>query len=199
MPKKEEIKVMYARDYRHKAAEIVKVGTGDFAVTYLVYTLIQCAAAMLFGFLLLFTSGAFNFGCIHLAKLARNSHQKPNVGNLFYGFKERYGQSLGIFIMTGIFTLLWSLLLIIPGIIKSYSYAMSSFIGYDHPEKSTLDCITESRQLMNGHKWKLFCLRISYIGWFLLVILTLGILSFWVSPKVNQAQYEFYRHLIHKA
>lgn len=192
--------IMRAKDYRKKAAEIVKTSSGDFAVTYLVYSVIQVAASALFGIVALFTTGAFEFGLIHLAKSARDKHEKPkmNGNGLFYGFKERYGQSLGIFVMSLIFTVLWSLLFIIPGIIKSYSYAMSTYIGYDNPEKSTLDCITESRKLMNGNKWKLFCLRISYIGWFLLTILTLGILSFWVSPKVEQATYEFYLHISKK-
>lgn len=189
---------MRARDYRRKASEIVKVGRGDFAVAYLVHTLIQAGATCLFGVALFFTTGALDFGCIHLAKRARDNHEKPVLGNLFYGFKERYGQSLGVYILTGIFTLLWSLLLIIPGIIKSYAYAMTAFIAYDNPNKTVLDCITESRKLMKGNKWKLFCLEFSYIGWNLLVVLTLGILGFWVGPKITQARYEFYLHISNK-
>lgn len=197
-PKSTTPTTMRARDYRKKASEIVKVGKGDFAVAYLVYTLIQAAAAMLFGIALLFTTGAFDFGLIHLAKRARDNHEKPVLGNLFYGFKERYGQSLGVYVLTTIFTILWTLLLIVPGIIKSYAYAMSEFIAYDNPNKTTLECITESRKLMKGYKWKLFCLDISYIGWNLLVILTLGILGFWVGPKITQARYEFYLHIANK-
>lgn len=155
-------------------------------------------ASAIAGLFALLTTGAFIFSFIQLAKQARKTGAKPTVGGLFYGFKERYTQSLGVYIMTTIFTVLWSLLLIIPGIIKSYCYAMSQYIALDNPGKSTLDCITESRKLMKGHKWQLFCLQISHIGWFILVILTLGILSFWVLPKYQQAIYEFYLHISHK-
>ena len=196
--KVDHVTKLRAKQYRQKASQIVKVGTGDFAVSYLVLALIQVAATAFFGIIALFTTGAFNIGCIHLADLARNKKEKPSVSKMFYGFKERYGQSLGVYITTLLFTVLWTLLLIIPGIIKSYAYAMSAYIAYDNPNKTALDCITESRKLMKGHKWQLFCLQISYIGWILLVVLTLGILSFWVDPKISQARYEFYLHISNK-
>ena len=158
-------------------------------------TLISSALAGLFTLL---TSGAFAYSLIYLSKQARWKHEKPKVSGIFYGFKERYTQSLGIYIVRSIFTVLWTLLLIIPGIIKSYAYSMSLYIALDNPNMTTLDCITESRKLMKGHKWQLFCLEISYIGWILLTILTLGILSFWVMPKFNQAHYEFYLHISNK-
>ncbi|MCQ2753245.1 MAG: DUF975 family protein [Bacilli bacterium] len=220
---------MRARDYRHKAIDIVKPMSGDFAVTYLVYSVIIGAFSAIAGALALIdpmkfdpatqtfsgsgvgmaissalialftilTTGAFTYSLINLSRQAR-AKKKPTVGGIFYGFKERYTQSLGVYVMQTIFTALWTLLLIIPGIIKSFSYSMALYIALDNPNKTTLDCITESRKLMNGNKWKLFCLRISYIGWFILMILTLGILGFWVLPKFNQAQYEFYLHITHK-
>ncbi|MCQ2794014.1 MAG: DUF975 family protein [Bacilli bacterium] len=219
---------MRARDYRHKAIDIVKPMSGDFAVTYLVYSVIIGAfsaiagaialidkpafdpstgiatggvgiaiSSTLIALFTLLTSGAFTYSLINLSKQARMK-KKPTVGGIFYGFKERYTQSLGVYIMQTIFTALWTLLLIVPGIIKSFSYSMALYIALDNPNKTTLDCITESRKLMHGNKWKLFCLRISYIGWFILMILTLGILGFWVLPKFNQAQYEFYLHITHK-
>ena len=94
-----------------------------------------------------------------------------------------------------LFISLWTLLLIVPGIIKSLSYSMTVYIAIDDPKIGTLDAITKSRQMMNGYKWKLFCLNLSYIGWILLCILTLGILSFWVDPKMHQAQYQFYLNI----
>lgn len=206
-----------AKEYRRRARETVKPMKGDFAVTYFVYEIMVAAVLGIGGALLgfgaaassigsalmgaftIFTSGAFEFSLINLAKQARNNKTKPSVGGIFFGFKERYSQSLAVNVMVTIFTLLWSLLLIIPGIIKSYAYAMSYYIALDNPGKSTLDCITESRKLMKGYKWRLFCLHISHIGWFILIVLTLGILSFWVMPKYRQANYEFYLHVSHKA
>jgi len=112
---------------------------------------------------------------------------------MFAGFND-FGDAFVLYLLQLIFTFLWILLLIIPGIIKSYAYSMSYYIRMDK-KLSPNECITESRRIMNGHKWELFCLRFSYIGWFILCALTLGILSLWVIPRFNQAHYEFYLHI----
>ncbi len=70
--------------------------------------------------------------------------------------------------LTGLYIGLWSLLLVIPGIVKSYSYAMTPFILSENPDMPANDAITASRELMDGHKWDLFCLYLSFIGWNLL-------------------------------
>lgn len=196
------MKEMYARDYRAKAASIIKPISGDFAVVYLVAFVIsgaigaltfinQYAGPVLVSLITLFTAGAFEFGLIYMSKNAHSKHIKPKVGDYFSGFK-RFAQALGVSVVTSIFILLWTLLLIVPGIIKSFSYSQAMFIAHDNPDMTTLDCITKSREMMDGKKWRLFCLEISYIGWMLLVVLTLGILSFWVMPKYHMARYEFY-------
>lgn len=204
-------KRLFARDYRHLAIDIVKPVQGSFALTYLVYVVIMVVAVLLVNIpymaannlatnvisslltvaLLIFTSGAFTFSLILMNKKAHDKKQGPEVVDIFVGFKQ-YGKSLALFVLNTIFVALWTLLLIIPGIIKLFSYALSFYIALDNPKKSSLDCITESRKLMKGHKWQLFCLGFSYIGWFILVVLTLGILGLWVVPKFNQAKYEFY-------
>lgn len=78
--------------------------------------------------------------------------------------------------LVGLYTLLWMLLLIIPGIIKTYSYAMTPYILSEHPELSPNDAITESRRIMDGNKWRLFCLEFSFIGWMLLSVLPIFLL-----------------------
>lgn len=123
--------------------------------------------------------------------------QKPLAKDLFWGF-NRFTQSFLITLLNFAFIFLWTLLLVIPGVIKSFSYAMSNYIAIENPNMSAQECITESRKRMNGNKWKLFCLELSYIGWFLLIILTFGILSFWILPKYEQAHYEFYIHITQK-
>jgi|SRR5574344_828225 hypothetical protein len=65
---------------------------------------------------------------------------------------------------------LWCLLLVIPGLVKSFSYAMTPYIAVEHPDWTANECITESRRIMDGNKWRLFCLRFSFIGWYLLLI-----------------------------
>ena len=85
---------------------------------------------------------------------------------------------------------------VIPGIIKFLSYSMTYYVLKDHPEMSNNAAIEESMRLMNGHKWELFCLMFSYIGWLLLCILSLGIGCFWVSPWMNTAMCAFYEDLV---
>lgn len=79
--------------------------------------------------------------------------------------RHRIGDGFCMYLLTLIFTILWSLLLIIPGIIKSYSYAMTPYILAEHPEMTAREAITESRRIMNGNKWRLFCLGFSFFGW----------------------------------
>jgi uncharacterized membrane protein len=87
------------------------------------------------------------------------------------------------------------MLFIIPGIVKSYSSAMSYYIMCDNPEMGANEAITRSREMMNGHKWQLFCLHFSFIGWILLSMLTCGLLLFMVTPYMNAATAEFYEKL----
>lgn len=111
------------------------------------------------------------------------------------GFKS-FGDSLALHILNAIFTFLWSLLLVIPGIIKAYSYSMGYFILADRPDLSGNQARKRSMYLMKGHKWQLFCLDFSFIGWYLLSLLTLGILAFWVYPYHMTARAEFYNELL---
>ena len=91
-----------------------------------------------------------------------------------------------------IFIALWSLLLIIPGIVKSLSYAMTPYILEENPELSANEAIDRSRAMMRGHKYDLLWLYLSFIGWFLLSFLTLGIGLLWLIPYVETAQAAFY-------
>ena len=84
------------------------------------------------------------------------------------------------------------MLFVIPGIVKSYSYSMAMYIYKDNPELTYKQCIDRSICMMHGHKWDLFCLQLSYIGWLILCVLTGGILCIWVMPKIQQANYLFY-------
>ena len=96
-------------------------------------------------------------------------------------------------ILSTIYIFLWTLLLIIPGIIKSYSYALTPYILVEHPEMSANEAIEESMRLMDGHKFDLFYLQLSFIGWAILSILSLGLGFFWLIPYQMTAQAAFYR------
>ncbi|MFC4077118.1 DUF975 family protein [Salinithrix halophila] len=105
---------------------------------------------------------------------------------------QRYLKSVWFYVLQSIYLFLWTLLLVIPGIIKGYSYAMTSYILVDHPEYSVNQAITKSRELMNGYKWKLFLLQLSFIGWFFLSLLTFGIGFIWLAPYYQAAGAQFY-------
>ncbi|AEB29271.1 hypothetical integral membrane protein [Carnobacterium sp. 17-4] len=116
--------------------------------------------------------------------------------------KKYFLRVLLIYIISAIFTTLWTLLFIIPGIIKSYAYSQAYLIYKDRSnlspnEKiSSLDCITESKNLMKGHKWRLFVLDLSFIGWGILSVLSLGIGLLWLLPYQNATKVAFYEDLI---
>lgn len=97
--------------------------------------------------------------------------------------------------LQGIYVLLWSLLLIIPGIIASYSYSMTDYILADYPELSAGEAISKSKQMMEGNKWRLFCLQFSFIGWDILCAFTLGIGNLWLIPYKQAATAAFYREV----
>lgn len=125
-----------------------------------------------------------------------NLTQPAPVGTLVDGFKNNYLKNCGTLFLTDLFIGLWTLLFIIPGIVKSFSYFAVPFIRREHPEMSATEVITASRQMMNGHKWELFVMYLSFIGWAILDILTLGILGlFYVNPYIYSSEAAFYEAL----
>lgn len=98
--------------------------------------------------------------------------------------------------LTGLYILLWSLLLIIPGIMAAYSYALTPYILVENPDMTASEAIARSKELMAGNRWRLFCLQISFIGWHILAALTLGIGNLWLTPYTHAADAAFYRDLV---
>ncbi|MGF6375599.1 putative membrane protein [Clostridiales Family XIII bacterium PM5-7] len=114
----------------------------------------------------LLLNGALTLGLCHFF-LAFFRKKEINHGFLFNGF-EYYLKSLGLFLVVTVFTILWSLLFLIPGIIAMLRYSQAFYILADHPEKGIMECFNESKQLMAGNKGKLFALSFSFIGWIIL-------------------------------
>ena len=116
----------------------------------------------------------------------------PDLGLAFTGFSE-FGRALIAALLVSVFTLLWMLLLIVPGLIKSFSYAMTWFILADNPAMSPSEAIDRSKAMMDGRKWKLFCLSWRFIGWILLAVFgTCCIGLLWVLPYMQAAMANFY-------
>ena len=128
----------------------------------------------------------------------KNTDSKPSFRDIFSGFKVKYGRNIGTLLLVGIKSVLWTLLFIIPGIIKSYEYSIIPYILADDPEISSKDAFKKAKQMMKGNKWRLFKLEFSFIGGFVLCVLTLGIGTFFLIPYLNAANAEFYVELKNK-
>ena len=109
------------------------------------------------------------------------------LADLFSQF-HRLGDGFCMNFLMGLYTLLWTLLFIIPGLIKTYSYAMTPYILAENPGMTATDAITESRRIMDGNKWRLFCLGFSFIGWGLLCAAPTLIALFIVSRMAIETQ-----------
>ena len=122
---------------------------------------------------------------------------KPSYARLFWGYRS-IGYFLKIIateILQYLMLLLWFLLLIVPGIMKSYSYTMTELILVEHPEYTPLQAITASKEMMYGHRWEFFCLQARFWAWWLLCTFTLGIACLWLYPYYLAAKSKFYLEL----
>lgn len=120
--------------------------------------------------------------------------EKVDISDLFNGF-PKLGRALWLSILQGLFTMLWSFLFVIPGIIKAYSYSMSYYVLADHPEMTAREALKESQRIMDGHKMDLFVLSLSFIGWLLLSYVTCGLALIYVLPYMNTAFANFYESI----
>jgi len=138
--------------------------------------------------------------CLGLAifSLALSRNQNPRLPQIFEGF-QKFGVALGAYLLMFLFVLLWSLLLIIPGIIAIYAYSQTYYIIAEDANIGPLEAIRKSKEMMRGNKWKLLCLNLRFIGWALLCILTFGIGIFWLAPYMFISKAKFYDDLAHPA
>ena len=121
--------------------------------------------------------------------ISRN--KEAMVEDVFSGF-QNFGTSLGAYLLMLIFIFLWSLLLIIPGIIAALSYSMTFYILADDPSIKPMDAIDKSKAMMQGNKWKYFLLNIRFIGWAILCLFTFGIGFLWLIPYIQISVAKFY-------
>lgn len=122
-----------------------------------------------------------------------NHSENAKMDNFVFGYKNNFGNVIKIMFLRDLFIFLWSLLFVIPGIIKAYEYRMIPYLLSDDPNMDTQTAFERSKQMMRGNKWKAFVLDLSFIGWHILSGLTFGILGiFYVRPYVFQTEAELY-------
>ena len=183
-------------------AEIKELSKESFRVRYwpcvgasvLVSLMLAACASFTLGLGALILTGPMTAGlCYFFTQVFQGSGDQVDIGTPFsVGFTD-FGRKLGGYLWMLLFVWLWSLLFIIPGIVKSYAYAMTPYILGDCPNVRAQDALTLSQRMMKGHKGDLFLFELSFIGWQLLSSLALGLLSlFYVNPYYQTARAGFY-------
>jgi uncharacterized membrane protein len=142
------------------------------------------------GIISLLISGPMAVGWAIFALAAARDHN-PRLELIFNGF-QTFGTALAAYLLVGLFVLLWSLLLIVPGIIAALAYSQVFYILADNRMTGPLEAIRRSKEMMRGNKWKFFCLALRFVGWALLCILTLGVGFLWLFPYASVSAAKFY-------
>ena len=136
-------------------------------------------------------SGALALGhCKYYIDLVAENRQ-DEVSVIFSRF-DIFLKAMGLNLFMALFIWLWSLLFIVPGIIAAYSYRLAPYLMAENPNLGIREAVNMSKELMAGHKWRLFCLNLSFIGWGILSALTCGIGDLWLNPYIYAANAAFY-------
>ena len=137
---------------------------------------------------------ALSLSLVRVYLALANAGKKPEAKDAFTGFDDFWTAFKTTFLV-GLYTFLWSLLFVIPGIIKAFSYSQAMYIVAENKGIGAREAISQSKAMMDGHKAELFVLGLSFIGWFLLVGITFGIAAIWVVPYMQTTLVNFYNNL----
>lgn len=167
----------------------------DFNIIMLVMSLM--AAGTLFNLLIgIFLKNPISIGCYRFFVRCRGGQADLGDITVAFGSSENYMNVVKITFLQNLFIGLWSLLLVIPGIIKSYEYAMIPYLLAEYPEMSKDEAFETSKRMMDGNKMNAFVLELSFIGWYLLAGFTCGVLGiFYVGPYNQLTMAELYHRL----
>lgn len=166
----------------------------EFQITFLAIASFLGFIALLFAILHFVIGGAVTLGYVKF-NLNLVDRKQASFSDLFSEF-HRFGTAFLMQLLRRVFTFLWSLLFVIPGIYAAYGYAMTPYILLENPEMTANEAISASKELMNGNRWRLFCLEMSFIGWILVsVLFTFGIGVLWLIPYMEASTAAFYREI----
>ena len=183
-----------------KANARAQLGGNIFAENWLML-LVACliygaisgfASSVTAGLATLFIVGPLEFGMARICVKRACGEPKLDFMDVFKGFTENFIGSMLLGLLQSLLIALWSLLFIIPGVIKSYSWALSFYIQQDDPSKEWKACMDESAAMMDGHKWDLFCIDVTMFLWSLLGSLACGIGIIFVLPYQYMSHANFY-------
>ena len=176
-----------------QALDVLKGNWGPVIGTYLVFLIIAGVTQnipIVGGLASLILTGPLTLGIvIYTLKYSRKQDYK--LEQIFDGFKD-FTRALVTYLLMMLYILLWSLLLIVPGIMMAFSYSMTFFILADDPDISYSDALEKSKRMMYGYRWKYFFLSLRFFGWALLAVLTLFIGFLWLMPYMYVSYAKFY-------
>ena len=192
-----EDSIMDRVELKTKAKKAIEGKVGILFVIYFVAMVVVGAASGLTygaGAILLTGGVLISMATIYLALI--NKNKKPVVEDLLIGYKgDNFARGLLGYIRFQVFVVLWSLLLVVPGIIKSLSYSQMFFLMADNPKTDAAEAQRKSIAMMDGHKGELFVLQLSFIPWYLLVCITFGLAAIYVGPYIQATMTEYYKYL----
>ena len=192
---------MTNREIRAKAREALggSIFHNNWLVTLLAVFVIGAvntfAASLSMGVLALLITGPISVGLATALLRQSDTGEGLKFDLLLDGFRKDFAGSFLLALMQTLFVMLWSLLLLIPGIVKAYAYSMAFYIKAEKPQYTWRECLDESRKIMKGNKLKFFGLQLSFIGWMIVGALCFGIGAFWVSAYMEAACAEFYKSI----
>ena len=160
-------------DFEYRTEELPEALNGSIAEFVLKYGQIIVTVVSVLAIVYFIIGGAALLGYTKF-NLKLVDHSDARIGDLFSQF-NRIGTGIIMQLLMSLYLTLWSLLFVIPGIVKGFSYSMTRYIMAEHPEYDVNYAITESRRIMDGNKFRLFCLRLSFIGWYILCGVITGI------------------------
>lgn len=162
-----------------------------FFIVFLVVFLVSMAIFMVFD---VFLICPFEVGCKRF--YVQNLTTSAEVKEIAYAFDHEYRNIIKVMFFRELYTILWSMLFVIPGIVKSYEYRMIAYLLAEEPTMSKEAAFAISKQMMQGQKWRVFVLDLSFIGWILLDILTIGLLGvFYLNPYRDMTNAALYVEL----
>lgn len=188
---------MTRQELKARAKEQIKGNIGQFFLISLVANLIAFALALIpiIGSIASVVVSAAISLAIHIIYLNLcGGGIRPSVGALFDNSTDCWSATK-LYLLQGLYVFLWSLLLIIPGIIKAFAYSQAFYILGENPGMSANETLHRSDAMMKGHKMEYFILELSFYGWVLLTALTLGIAGIWVGPYMNATLTNYYLSL----
>lgn len=184
---------MTRKELKERARKQLRNNWGDLILMNVIFAIIVGVSGSLIVGIVIYGSMMVGYAYYN-TRFVRFGEKK--LENLFVGFSNNFTSHFVLGLLHTVFVFLWSLLLIVPGFVMNYAYSACYYIKQACPEMEAMDCLKKSKEIMDGHKWELFVLEFSFIGWIILCIFTLGIGDLWLYPYMNVTKANYFVNLL---